>query len=574
MSKTLEFLESQEIDYIKVSSDSEEVIINPCPFCGTDKNKCYVNVVKGLYDCKRCQERGNLFQLKKAYGVVEGVQSIREKEGKNYKPLDDELADGPHTELWNQPHALKYLYDRGFNDDTIKHFKLGYKKNHEGEWIEIPHYEDFDLWNIKSRRFAGGDKTFRRVNGQPTVLFGADDIDYSKNAICLVESETDLMAARQMGVMNSVGFTAGADTFKPEWLEVFSQFEHIYILLNSDEAGQKGARKVAEKIGLGKCKNLVLPTNDVNDFLIDPDYTPNDFKLLFSKAAKFDVRDISDIRHAVEGLEDWYKGNDGAMKGISTGYETLDNFTHGFQKEDLIIFTGDAGVGKTTFVNNMVMSNIYTRTPVLGFYLEGQFNYYLSRMIAAHEEVLFNDIINGPKWEEVKNKIIDLPLYLYTGAHTDLTVDKMKEVITACVQLYDVRVIMIDNLQRFIRGENNYTRRVSDAVEMLKDLATDLDISIVLIAHVTKGTKDRKVLSMHDLKDSSTIFQSADKVFILQKIKDEMFLTIEKNRMGEDDVHVAFTFDADVGKFYEKNNTATKTADMDKVPIVKHSDST
>lgn len=569
MSKTLEFLEAQEINFTPVSSDKEEVIVNPCPFCGSDKGKLYVNTVKGLFDCKRCQEKGNLFKLKKAYGVVEGVQSIREKEGKSYKKMDDTIADDYHKALWEHPEALKYLYDRGFNDETITHFNVGYKSDHEGQWITIPHYEDFDLWNIKSRRFAGGDKTFRRVNGQPTVLFGADDIDYSKNAICLVESETDLMACRQMGVMNSVGFTAGADTFKPEWLEIFSQFEHVYILLNSDEAGQKGARKVAEKIGLGRCKNIVLPVNDVNDFLIDPDYSANDFKLLFSKATKFDVRDITDLRHAVESLDDWYRGADGAMKGISSGYETIDKFTHGFQKQDLIIFTGDSGVGKTTFVNNMVMSNIYSRTPCLGFYLEGQFNYYLSRMISAHEGIVFAKVIDSPEWETIKNKVVDLPLYLYTGAHTDLSLEKLKEVIIASVQLYEIRVVMIDNLQRLVRGEVNYTRKVSDAVEILKDLATDLNITIVLIAHVTKGNAQRKMLSMHDLKDSSTIFQSADKVFILQKVKDDMFLTIEKNRMGEDDINIAFTFEADVGRFVEKNGVVTKSVNIDEVPIVK-----
>lgn len=569
MSKTLDFLDHQEVQYTKVSSDSEEVIINPCPFCGTDKGKCYVNIVKGLFDCKRCQEKGNLFKLKKAYGIVEGVQSIREKEGKNYKPLDANIADEHHTSLWEHPSALTYLYGRGFNDETIKHFNVGYKTDGEGEWITIPHYEDFDLWNIKSRRFAGGDKTFRRVNGQPTVLFGVDDIDFSKSAICIVESETDLMACRQMGVMNSVGLTAGADTFKPEWLEIFSQFEHVYILLNADEAGQKGARKVAEKIGLGRCKNIILPTNDVNDFLMDSERNANEFKMLFSKAEKFDVRDISDIRQAVESLDSWYNGTDGAMKGISTGYETLDNFTHGFQKQDLIIFTGDSGVGKTTFVNNMVMSNIYSRTECLGFYLEGQFNYYLSRMISAHEGTVFNDVINSEEWPAIKNKVMDLPLYLYTGAHTDLSMEKLKDVIKASVQLYDIRVVMIDNLQRLVRGENNYTRKVSDAVEMLKDLATDLNITVVLIAHVTKGNSQRKVLSMHDLKDSSTIFQSADKVFILQKIKDEMFLTIEKNRMGEDDVNIAFKFEADIGRFIEKNGGVVKSIKVDEVPIIR-----
>lgn len=569
MSKTLEFLDSINITYIPAKGSSDEVIIVPCPLCGADTEKFYVNTKKGLFNCKKCQQSGNLFQLKKAYGVVEGVQHIREKEGKNYKKMEEAIADEQHLALKEHPEALAYLYGRGFNDETITHFNLGYKEDGEGHWITIPHYENFELWNIKSRRFIG-EKTFRRVNGQPTVLFGADDIDFSKKSICVVESETDLMAARQMGVKNSVGLTAGADTFKPEWLQIFNQFEIVYVLLNSDEAGQKGARKIAEKIGLVKCKNMILPTNDVNDYLMDPNRTPDQFRMEFSKAERFDVKDISQVSDALDSLEHWYKGEDGLMKGIPTGFDSLDSFIHGFQKEDLIIFTGDSGVGKTTFVNNMVMSNITRDVPVLGFYLEGQFNYYLSRMISAQEETLFSEIINDtPRWEALKEKLYDMPLYMYSGAQSDLTIEKMTEVIKACVQLYDVRVIMIDNLQRFVRGENNYTRVVSDTVSKLKDLAADLDITVLLIAHVNKGDATRKVLTKRDLKDSSTIYQDADKVLILQKIREELYLTIEKNRMGEDDINIAFQFDADIGKFREKNNPTTKASKASEVPRVQ-----
>ncbi len=572
MSKTLDFLEEQELNYIPAKGSANEMIVMPCPFCGTDQEKCYINTDKGLFDCKKCSEKGNLFQFKKAYGVVEGVSSLREKEGKDYKPMDEELAETYHNALWDYQPAKQYLYERGFNDNTIGHFKLGYKKDGEGGWITIPHYEDIDLWNIKSRRFEDGDKTFRRVNGQPTVLFGSDDIDYSKNALVIVESETDCMAARQMGVTNSVGLTAGADTFKPEWLEIFSQFEHVYVLLNTDDAGQKGARKIAEKIGLGKCKNIILPVNDVNDYLTNPKYSADDFKMEFSKAEKFEMKDITHVAEAVHGLDEWLFGTDSALIGIPTGFETLDNFMHGFQKEDLLVFTGDSGVGKTTFVNNMVIDTLYRGTPILGFYLEGQFNYYLSRMIGSHYDKLAVDLAKSPEWEDIKNRAADLPLYMYSGSQGGLTIERMVEVVTACVQLYDVRVVMIDNLQRFVRGDQNYTRKVSDAVSALKDLATDLDITVILIAHVRKGDRNQKVLSMQDLKDSSTIYQDADKVLILQKVKEEMYLTIEKNRMGEGDVNIAFEFKADIGKFIEKNNTAVSTDDLGKTPRVKQED--
>lgn len=566
MSKTLEFLEDNKIDYVPASGSKQEVIISPCPFCGNDKQKFYLNKEKGVFQCKACEQKGNLFQLKVKYGIVEGVQSIREKEGTKYEKMDDDIAEQEHDALLKHPAAMSYLEMRGFNAETIEEFKLGYKSDAAGEWIGIPHYEDFDLWNIKYRRFAGGDKTFRRINGQPTVLFNMDNVDFSKNAVTVVESETDCMAAKQMGVTNVVGLTAGADTFKPEWLQFFNQFSHIYILLNTDEAGQKGARKVAEKIGLGKCKNMIIPTNDVNDYLMDATLTSADFLLEFSKTKRFDVKDISHVGDAVDSLEEWFTGDSNLLKGISTGFDALDNTIHGFQEEDLIVFTGDSGVGKTTFVNNMIIHGIYNQVPMLGFYLEGQFNYYLARMLGSYHDVEYTHLLELPNWQTIKNEAKDLPLYLYSGAQGGLDIDKMKEIITACVQLHDIKIVMIDNLQKFVRGEANYTRKVSDAVSVLKDIAVDLNITVLLVAHVRKPGENQKVITMHDLKDSSTIYQDADKILILQKLKDSLYLTVEKNRMGEGDINIQMNFDAPKGKFTETSGEVVKTETTSKAP--------
>lgn len=566
----LGFLDKQEIEYVKAKGSQKEVIVIPCPFCGDEKERFYINKETGLYQCKKCNEKGNFFKFKKAYGIIEGVATVNELTGGNFKPLNNSEADGYHAALLQNGDAQDYLATRGFNKDTIERFRLGLKEDGEGSWIAIPHYHDGKLWNIKFRRFAGGDKTFRRINGQPTMLFNIDNISYEKASLCIVESETDCMAAVQMGVTNVIGLTAGADTFKPEWLKVTSQFKHIYVLLNSDEAGQKGARKLAEKIGLSKCLNIIPPTNDVNDFLKDTTRTAEDFKALFGKAQKFDVQNVSCAADIVSKLDEWFSGENNEIRGLSTGFEQVDAITHGLKQQDLVIISGDSGIGKTTFVNNIINHQIQLNIPVFGLYLEGQIPYYFSRMLGAEYGLEYDKLNADPEqYEMIKKHAATLPLYFYSGAQGGLTIEYIKEFIPAVVKLYDIKVLMIDNLQKMIRGADSLVhQRTSEAVSVLKDLAVDLNITVLLISHVRKRDPNQKVITMHDMKSSSTIYQDADQVWILQPIKQQYYLTIEKNRMGEGGVNIPFEFRKNLGLFVEEG-APVRHDEVGNVPKVK-----
>lgn len=553
-----DFLDKQEVDYVKASGASKELVVRPCPFCGTEKDKFYVNRETGLFDCKICGEKGNFFKLKKAYGVVDNVGSARDMIGKEFKPLDMSLLDTYQSALRQNGNARDYLATRGFAQETIDHFKLGYKADHDGEWIAIPHFQEGKLWNFKFRRFAGGEKDFRRIPGQPTTLFNIDGLNHEKKAIVIVESETDAMAAWQMGVTNVVSGTAGAASYSPSWNKVMSQFATVYIALNTDAAGEKGARSFAEKIGMKKCRKVTLPVNDVNEMLQDERFTSTDFQNLFGKSAeKFEVKDVSSASDIVARLDDWYSGATNGIIGHATGFSQLDHITRGLKGGDLIILSGDSGIGKTTFLNNIVNHQVQLDKPTFGFYLEGQIEYYFSRMVGGELGMPYESLDKDPvQFEEIKKQMSELPFHYFSGSQGGLTIEYMKEFIPAVVALYDVEVLVLDNLQKLVRGGDagRYLRE-SEAVSVLKDLAVDLNIPVILISHVRKRDPNQKIITMQDMKGSSTIFQDADQVWILQPVKEQYYLTIEKNRMGEDGVNIPFEFDKTLGVFSESGAT-------------------
>jgi replicative DNA helicase len=276
------------------------------------------------------------------------------------------------------------------------------------------------------------------------------------------------------------------------------------------------------------------------------------------KADFFTMKNVSSIGEYVKELDPWLNG-EGSIAGLELPFDKLNNKLNGFKAEDLIILSGDAGVGKTTFCLNLLYQFIKQGKKCLGFFLEGKILYYIMRMMSMETRKSYKDLRNDLSlWENVKNNFTEYPMYFYSGSQADLDTAKLKEMLLAAVQLYDIDFVMIDNLQKFVRPDKDVVTKTANAVSILKDLAVDLKIPILLIAHITKMEKDQKRVTMHDAKFSSTIYQDADVYLTIwnnkkeKDIEDNLIVTIEKNRMGEGGVDIPTVFEKDVGIYRER----------------------
>ena len=543
-----QFLDKNGWEYKTVSGN--QYCVKVCPLCGDERWKFYINQSNGLNDCKLCGHTGNFYQLQAKLGGLEDITSLDTMISKKYKQLDDNLVKEYEEKLTKNSEALNYLRERGFTDDIIKHFRLGC----DGQWITIPHFQNEQLWNVKKRNYI--EKEFIRVAGQPTVLFNIDNIRVDKPTIVLVESETDTIAAYQMGINNVVGLTAGAETFKPKWIPFFRQFKKVFVCLNSDTIGQKGAYKLAEKIGFDKCRNIVLPTNDVNDYL--QEFSADEFMSEFGKAKAFNLKNVTDMSDYIDNIDEWFD-KDGLMTGIPIQFEKLNTFLAGLKKEDLIVVSGDTGIGKTTFNLNILYHLLNNNRRCLGFFLEGKIMYYIMRMMSMHSKKDMDTLrTNVEEWEEMKQLFSYMPMFFYSGSQSELDFRKLKDLMSAAVKLYDIEYVLIDNLQRLVKSSRDVVNDTSAAVSELKSLAVDLQIPIVLISHIKRLERGTKRVIMHDAKSSSTISQDSDIFLALwdnKNIEDQesdLILTIEKNRMGEGGKDIPMMYDKNIGIFRER----------------------
>ncbi|QQS19101.1 toprim domain-containing protein [Candidatus Saccharibacteria bacterium] len=126
--------------------------------------------------------------------------------------------------------------------------------------------------------------------GGDAALFNVDVLKDMPDQLVICEGEFDCLVLRAFGIP-AISSTAGARTFKDEWIEQLSFVRHLYICYDNDEAGQQGATELIDKLGISLPSTSILQINlpdevgdhgDITDYFKLPDADPSD---LFEKYA-------------------------------------------------------------------------------------------------------------------------------------------------------------------------------------------------------------------------------------------------------------------------------------------------
>jgi replicative DNA helicase len=237
--------------------------------------------------------------------------------------------------------------------------------------------------------------------------------------------------------------------------------------------------------------------------------------------------------------------NKGDVSGISTGYYSLDHLTSGWQNSDLVIIAGRPAMGKTAFALSMA-KNIAAdqHIPMAFFSLEMSGVQLSNRLISNVCEIEGRKILGGQldrtEWDRFDkriNNLIEAPLYI--DDTPGLSVFELKTKAHRLVRERGVKLIMIDYLQLMNASGMRYNNRqeeVSKISQALKELAKDLDISIIALSQLNRGVEGRdgaegKRPLLSDLRESGAIEQDADMVMFVHRPE---YYHIYQGANGED----------------------------------------
>ncbi|CAK1240439.1 Replicative DNA helicase (DnaB) [Fructobacillus cardui] len=265
-----------------------------------------------------------------------------------------------------------------------------------------------------------------------------------------------------------------------------------------------------------------------------------------------DLRRIKDVLNEFQENLQAASENDSKVIGIASGYDQLDELTHGFREDQMIVIGARPAVGKTAFVLNIAKNAAKTeKKPVVIFSLEMGAVDLVTRLVAAEGGIDSNKLTTGDMQEEdwaaltlAVQSLANMQIYMddtpgIRMAQISAKLRKLEREVVGRMpeeerdeNPHPLGLVMIDYLG-LIESANSESRQqaVSEVSRSIKKLAKELHTPIIALAQLSRGVEQRQdqrpILS--DLRESGSIEQDADIVAFLYR--DDY----HPNRAGEDD---------------------------------------
>ena len=328
-------------DYVKLKKRGSNYL-GLCPFHNEKTPSFTVSPAKELYKCFGCGKSGNAITFLMEHDKLSYVESLKwlaarynieieETETSPEQKILAQTADSLYiinnyakdffeNTLWNNEEgkevALSYLKERGFRDETIKKFQLGFNPteknsltqslithqfnkelllktgltvvrnndelvdNYRGRIIFPIHHNTGKIIGFGARIIGKNDKAPKYINTpeneiyvKSKILYGLyfarSPIDKAKECL-LVEGYTDVISLHQAGIENVVA--SGGTSLTTEQIRLIKKYtNNLTIIYDGDNAGVKAALRgldMALEEGLN-VKLVLIPDNEDPDSYVN-----------------------------------------------------------------------------------------------------------------------------------------------------------------------------------------------------------------------------------------------------------------------------------------------------------------
>ena len=434
----------------------------------------------------------------------------------------------------------EWLSDRGIQEATIEAFKIAEQTRGKDTYAVFPYLRDGELINAKYRNIANK-SDMRQETGAEPCLFGWHLIGPRQRSVAITEGELDAMTLHQVGIP-ALSVNAGAGNH--QWIDndwsKLERFSTIYLCFDNDDAGQKGVKEVANRLGLERCRVVTFgQSKDANDYLLagaDEDA----FREALAESRTFDpdeLRSISDFWPAVKAL--FYPTRDDEHHPfLRFGDESQVWFE--FRPGEVTVWSGYNGHGKSLLLNQVL----------LGLMLQGERACVFSgEMTPARQGKRLAKQLGGldrpsPGYLDFMAEWLRDRMWLFALVGT-ASIDRLISVFTYAYKRYGIRHCVIDSLMMTdvqSDGPGAITAQ-KEAMRKLANWARANDTHVHLVAHPRKGQDEKRMPGKQDVSGSGVITDAADNVFTVwsagkeeadaEDEEPDAFLELHKQRNGE-----------------------------------------
>ena len=261
-------------------------------------------------------------------------------------------------------------------------------------------------------------------------------------------------------------------------------------------------------------------------------------------------------------------------RGISTGYDKIDNALSGFHPSDLVILAARPSVGKTALALDIARrSATKHKTPVGVFSLEMSTTQLIERLLATESRLdawrMRTGKIRSQEDFTALNSAADrlrtLPIFI--DDRSGMSVLNIRSTARRMKREHNIQLLIVDYLQLITphesRSNDSMVQHITEVSRTLKQIARELTIPVLALSQLSRDVEKRDGKPrLSDLRDSGSIEQDADVVMFLHRRADQMYegeddstpvptdLMIEKHRNGPTG-KVALQFDRKHATFVE-----------------------
>lgn len=272
----------------------------------------------------------------------------------------------------------------------------------------------------------------------------------------------------------------------------------------------------------------------------------------FLKQSFISIKNV--LHDAFDRIDELHK-NKGALRGVPTGFDGLDNLLAGLQASDLVILAARPSVGKTSFALDITRNvALKTKKPVGFFSLEMSKEQLVDRLICAESGVDLWKLRTGrlsehdddfPRIGDALGKLGEAPIFIDDSSTA--TVMSLRTKARRLQSEHGLSMIVVDYLQLMEGRGKKSDNRVQEIAEIsrgLKQIAKELNVPVLALAQLARAVELNKpaIPRLSHLRDSGSIEQDADIVmFLYRKAADRNYqldeLTPEEKNSAE--VHIA-----------------------------------
>lgn len=407
------------------------------------------------------------------------------------------------------------------------------KLKNAGEKIKRPPF--YPIGKVKSSCELFGQSLFP-PNGKFLVLASGEE-----DAQAIFQSMNVERGELKRFLTPVVSTTVGESALKQirNNYDYICSFEQVIIMYDNDDAGKKGAEKVAKVLPAGLAKIAEYRRKDACEHTKRGEF--NEVVKAFWDAEPFSP---VDVLHLNQLWDDFENEQNNIKIPFPPAWATVNEMLGGgMERGEVTVIGALTSAGKSTMINNIVYNTI-ENTPfkVGAMYLEGTKREVVRDLLSLDMSMNLrrkdrSELNMEALKERYFNNLVKPDKFIYVDHQGSMTNDIIFDKLNYLAKVEACDLIVLDPLQAAVNANDNGL--IIEFMDTILKFAKETDVAVLLVSHMRKpaGDDPHDVSEYHLMGSSSinqiafnTILASRDKMHPSPIVRNSTKLQIPKCR--------------------------------------------